>query len=100
MFCLYLRESQHWRTVTEDGVNLCVRLLYGIRAGGLAAGFGPVDPSAADAAAAGEGASGGLSLTAHALMALAAAMGAPRPEPYAIGPISAALGECMASRVG
>ncbi|GLC33675.1 hypothetical protein PLESTB_000102500 [Pleodorina starrii] len=66
-------------------------------AGGLAAGFGALEPGAGDAAAAGEGASGGLSLTAHGLLALAAAMGAPRPEPFAVGPVSAALAAELAS---
>ncbi|GIM07013.1 hypothetical protein Vretimale_11217 [Volvox reticuliferus] len=66
-------------------------------AGGVAAGFAPLESGAGDAAAQGEGASGGLSLTAHGLLALAAAMGAPRPEPYAIGPVSSALAAEMAS---
>ena len=56
----------------------------------MAAGYGPAD--AAAEAAAGEGASGGLSLTAHALLALAAALGVSRPELFPLGPVSAALG--------
>ncbi|GIL53075.1 hypothetical protein Vafri_8761 [Volvox africanus] len=61
--------------------------------GGVAAGFAPLEAGAGDAAVQGEGASGALSLTAHGLLALAAAMGAPRPEPYAIGPVSSAMGK-------
>ncbi|KAG2423910.1 hypothetical protein HXX76_014963 [Chlamydomonas incerta] len=57
--------------------------------GAVAAGYGPAD--AAAEAAAGEGASGGLSLTAHALLALAAALGVSRPELFPVGPVSAAL---------
>ncbi|GLI59819.1 hypothetical protein VaNZ11_001786 [Volvox africanus] len=65
--------------------------------GAAAAGFAPPELGAGDAAVHGEGASGALSLTAHGLLALAAAMGAPRPEPYAIGPVSSALAAELAS---
>jgi hypothetical protein len=61
--------------------------------GGLAAGFARPDAAAVAAAAAdGEGGAGGLSLLAHALLALAALLGHPRPEPFALGPVSALLG--------
>ncbi|PNH13011.1 hypothetical protein TSOC_000024 [Tetrabaena socialis] len=66
--------------------------------GGLAAGFGPLEATASDSAAAwGEGASGGLALTAHALLALAAAMGFGRPAPFPIGPVSSAIAAELAS---
>ncbi|KAG2500834.1 hypothetical protein HYH03_001596 [Edaphochlamys debaryana] len=66
-------------------------------AGGLAAGLGPADAPGSDAAAEGEGGSGGLSLAAHALLALSAAMGVARPEPFPIGPVSALIAAELAS---
>lgn len=63
------------------------------RAGGVAAGFGPAEPpSEVD----GQGSSGGMSLLAHSLAAVAGQMGH-RLETYALGPVSTQLAAEVAS---
>jgi hypothetical protein len=64
--------------------------------GGRAAGFGPADRASDQADEGALGVSGGLTLLAHALVDVGGQLGA-RLEPFALGPVSAQLGEAPQS---
>jgi hypothetical protein len=63
------------------------------RSCGRAAGFGPADLSLDPSEDGTLGASGGLTLLAHALVDIGGQLGA-RLEPFGLGPVSAQLGGC------